>query len=241
MTPKKFATYVRLKTGTNSTTFPDASILAFMEVRQDEIAQAILKADEDILLIPQTVNLVADQREYPFPTDIISRIKRVEAKLDGTNWLKLDEFDLTQHDKPTDETNITYNFANLEGECAFDLMRRSLVIYSGTIIDVTEGLKLWLDTWPTAITDLTSTTEMNIDPSDTTHGIPRALHKIWATGVIIDYKSSRQKPIPLTEREQSYEFDLNKAIETLKHGNMDREVIGDLPPASERGNDGEDY
>lgn len=240
MTPKKFATYVRLKTGTNSTTFPDASILAFMEVRQDEIAQAILKADEDILLIPQTVNLVADQREYPFPTDIISRIKRVEAKLDGTNWLKLDEFDLTQHDKPTDETNITYNFSNEEGNCAFDLMRRSLVIYSGTIIDVTGGLKLWLDTWPTPITDLTSTTEMNIDPSDTTHGIPRALHKIWATGVIIDFKSSRQKPIPLTEREQSYEFDLNKAIETLKHGNMDREVIGDLPPASERYNDGSD-
>ena len=241
MTPAEFTTLVRLKSRTNSTTFPSSDILTLMNTRMDEIAAAILKTDEDILLIPQTIDLEADQRDYPFPSDILSRIKRVEAKLDGTNWLKLNEIDLTDHDKPTNETNITYYFSNEEGNCFFDLLRKSIYIFSGTITDVTGGLKLWCDTWPTAITDLTSTTDMSVDPSTTTHGIPRAMHEIWARGVIIDWKQSREKPIPLNDNELKYEMDLQKAIETLKHGNLDREVTGDLPPEEDRGNEGAEY
>ena len=214
-----------------------------MRQRQDEIAQDIMKLDEDLLLIPQTTDLVASttQRDYPFPADILSRIKRVEAKLDGTNWLKLSEMDITQHSKPTDETNITYYFSNEEGKCFYDLLRKSIFIYSGTISAVTGGLKLWCSTWPTAITSLAGTTDMSVDPSTTTHGIPRAMHEIWARGVIIDWKQSREKPIALNEKELSYEKDLQKTIETLKHGNMDREVIGYLPPAADRGDDGSNF
>ncbi len=243
MTAVQFAEYIRLKTRTNSTTFTNEDIIILMRQRQDEIAQAILRVDEDILLIPQTTDLVssATQRDYPFPADILSRIKRVEAKLDGTNWLKLSEMDITQHSKPTDETNITYYFANLEGQCFYDLLRKSIFIYSGTISAVTGGLKLWCNTWPTAISDLGGTNDLSLDPSTTTHGIPRAMHEIWARGVIIDWKQSREKPIALNERELSYEKDLQKTIETLKHGNLDREVIGYLPPASDRGNDGADF
>lgn len=242
MTPAEFATHVRFMTRTNSTTFTDASILALMKIRQDEIAKAILKADEDILLIPQYANLVADQREYPLPSDILSKIKRVEAKLDETNWLVLDEFDMPVHRKPiSSETEITYNFSNEEGNCFFDILRKAIKIYSGTITDVTDGLGVWCNTWPTAITDLTSTTAMEVDPSTTTHGIPREMHEIWARGVIIDFKGSRDKPIPLTEKELKYEFDKEAAIESLRNANLDREVIGRLPSASSRGNDGSDY
>ena len=95
MTPVEFAYHVRFMTRTNSTTFTDAEILALMKIRQDEIAKAILEADEDILLIPQYTSLVADQREYPLPQDMLSSIKRVEAKLDGTNFIKLNELDVT--------------------------------------------------------------------------------------------------------------------------------------------------
>lgn len=242
MTPAEFTTHVRYMTRTTSATLTDANLKALMKVRQDEIARAILRADEDILLIPQTANLVADQREYPFPTDMIARIKRVEAKLDGTNWIKLEEIDVTDISKPTHtEANITNYYSNLEGEAFYDIRRKSIYIFSGTITAVTTGLKLLVSTYPTAITDLTSTTDMSEDPSDTTHGVPRALHELWARGVIIDFKSSREKPIPLSERELSYQLDLDKAIETLKHGNLDREVIGQLPAASDRGNDGYDY
>lgn len=233
MTPVQFAAYVRFKCRCNSTTFPDADIIVLMRQRQDQIAHAILEVDEDILLIPQTVDLVASSitaREYPLPTDILSRIKRVEAKLDGTNWIKLIELDITKIKTPiTTEADITYAFSNTYGEAFYDILRKSIYIYSGTITAGTNTLKTWVDTYPTAITDLTSTTEMNIDPSTSTHGVPRPMHKIWADGVVIDYKSSREKPIPLTERELSWESDLQKAIKTLKHGNLDREVIGSVP------------
>lgn len=251
MTPAKFAAYVRWKTRTNSTTFSDTELLASMEVQQDEIAKAILKADEDILLIPQTDDLVASSitaREYPLPSDILSRIKRVEAQLNGTDWIPLTEIDITQIGKPiSTETNITDIFNNSQmskgnpNGARFDIRRKSIFIYSGTITATTDGLRVFCMTWPTPITDLTSVTDMNIDPSTTTHGIPRAMHEIWAKGVIIDYKESREKPIPLSESESRYEIDLRKAVETLRHGNLDREIMGGLPPASERGNDGEDY
>ncbi len=247
-TPAKFATYVRYKTRTTSVTFPSAEMLSYMEFRQDEVAKAILKADEDILLIPQTCDLVADQREYPYPTDMLARKKRVEAKFDGTNWVPLSEIDITQINVPiATEANITAVFNSFQvaknnpNGARFDILRKAVHIYSGTISAVTAGLRLYVKTYPATITSLAGNTDMSEDPSDTTHGIPRAMHEIWARGVIIDYKSSKEKPIPLSEGELKYEFDLQKAIETLKHGNLDREVIGELPPPSDRGNDGFDY
>jgi hypothetical protein len=210
-----------------------------MAQRQDELAQDILKTDEDILLIPQYTSLVAGQREYAEPADMLSRIKRVEAKLDGTNWIKLDELDITELNYPIVlEADITKYFTNTEGGASFDIMRKAIKIYSGTITTVTDGLRLWINTFPTPISDLTSITDMSIDPSTTTHGIPRELHEIWSRGVVIDFKSSREKPIPLTERELKYDIDKKTALDTLKHGNLDREIIGLLPPASDRGDDG---
>jgi len=245
MTPVEFAYHVRFMTKTTSGTFTDAQILALMKLRQDEIALAILDVDEDILLIPQYTNLVPSSitaREYPQPPDILSRIKRVEAKLDGTNYIVLNEFDVTSYRKSiSTEASIIANFSNLEGGAFFDIIRKSIFIYSGTLTAVTDGLKILVNTYPAAITDLALASDLSQDPSTTTHGIPRAMHEIWARGVIIDYKSSREKPIPLSERELSYEKDLGKKIKALKHGNLDREVIGELPDASDRGNDGFDY
>ena len=238
MTPAELASYVRLKTRTNSDTLTDANIITLLDARIDFIAQRILEADEDIFLVPQTTNLKAGQREYSFPSDVLSRIKRVEAKLDETNFLVLGEFDYPTYRKPTDESNITNEFANLEGECFFKIMRKSIIIYSGTITDVTDGLKIWCKTWPAHISDLSSTTDMSADPSTTTHGIPRACHQLLADGVVIDWKESREKPIPLSERELAYELRVRQAIDTLRRGNLDREVIGHLPGSGKVWDDG---
>jgi len=248
MTPAELAVLVRYKTRTNATVFTDAQILPLLNQRIDEIAQDVLKADEDFFLVPQTDDLVANQREYPQPSDILSRIKRTEAKLGGTDWVPLTEIDITKINSPISlEAEITAVFNNLQvsrenpAGARFDIIRKSVYILSGTIIDVTDGLKIWCMTWPAHVTDLTSTTDLSVDPSTTTHAIPRAMHKSLVTGVVIDFKESKEKPIPLNETELAYRVDKEKAIETLKHGNLEREVFGYLPGQSDRGNEGQDF
>lgn len=230
MTPAKLADYVHYKTRTNSTTLTNADLITIANVVKDRLVMEALEADEDLFLVPTTLDLVADQREYPLHSDILSRIKRVEAKLDGSDFIKLYEFDLTDHSDPlSTEADITAHFGNTEGDAFFDIMRKSIWIYSGTITDVTDGLKIWLNTFPSDLTSMVSTTDMSVDPSTTTHGIPRELHYVLAMGMIIEYKESREKPIPLTESEQNYEHEVNKAISKLKRGNYDREVLGSVP------------
>ena len=102
-------------------------------------------------------------------------------------------------------------------------------------------LKILVNTWLEPVGDLSATNDMSQDPSTTTHGIPRELHEIWARGVIIDWKSSREKPIPLSEKEQVYGIDLVKAINSLKPQNLDRNFTFQLPSASTIGNNGFDY
>ena len=245
MKATEFATHVRYMTRTSSTTFTDAQIIALMKIRQDEIARAILKADEDILLIPQEADLVEDQREYAFPTDMIANMSRASAQFNGTDWIPLEEIDIKQINFPVvTEANIVARFNSLQASksnpygARFDIRRKSLYLYSGAISDVTDGLKVYVSTYPGPITDLSGTTDMSVDPSTTTHGIPRALHEAWARGVTIDYKESREKPIPLSETELNYKDDLDKSIETLRHGNLDRQVIGELPSSSELWADG---
>jgi hypothetical protein len=232
---------VRYMTRTNSTTFIDADILALMKIRQDEIAKAILKTDDDILLIPQTTSLVANQREYAFPEDILLKIKRVEAKLNGTDWVKLSQKDITEFTWAITETNITDHFSNYDGYAFYDLSRKAIYLLSGTVSVAADGLKIWVNTYPTAISDLSSNQDMSVDPTTTTHGIPREMHEIWARGVIIDYKGSREKPIPLTEKELKYETDKIEAINSLCNQDMDKEITGKLPPSSTRGDNGYNY
>lgn len=237
MTPAKLASYVRLKTRTNTSTLSNADLITLANKVKDDLVLAALDADEDIFLLPTYLNLVANQREYPVHSDILSRIKRVEAKLDASNYIKLYEFDLPQHQYSiSTEADIVAHFNNQEGGAFYDIMRKSIWIYSGTITAVTDGLKIWLNTFPLDLSSMTSTTDMSEDPTTTTHGIPRELHNVLATGVIIEYKESREKPIPLNEREQNYSNDVKKAIQSLKRGNYDREVIGLIPV-----NDGSQY
>lgn len=237
MTPVALASYVRYRTRTNSTTLTDSELIILANQVKDRLVLQALEADEDLFLVPTYLNLVANQREYPLHTDMLSRIKRVEAKLDGTNFVKLYEFDLPEHKYPiSTETDITAHFDNQEGTAFYDIMRNSIWIYSGTITNVTSGLRIWLNTIVPDITSMVATVDMSIDPTNTTHGIPRALHHVLADGMIIDWKESRDKPIPLSQSEQAYEMHVRRAISSLKRANYDRVIVGLVPE-----DDGQDY
>ena len=243
MTFAEMTAYIRLKTRTSSTTLTNADLLILYNVVKNNVCQRALEVDEDIFEVPTYMNLVssATQREYPLSANLLSRISRVEAALDGTNYIKLEEIDLQDIHVPiTTEANITKYFTNTEGEAFYDISRNAITIYSGTITAGTNTLRIWQNTWPADATDMTSSTDASVDPSTTTHGTPKALHMVICKGVIIEWKESKEKPIPLTERELKWEFDLQQAIMTMKKANYDRQVIGSVPTGTYnmRGEDG---
>lgn len=236
MTFAKFATLVRYYTKTNSTTFTDTEILNLANIIKDDMAVEIGKrVGEDYFGMRFLRDLVEDQREYELPAEIMSRLKYVEAKLDGSNWEKLNETDLIQYQGTTDESTIRNLFADRDP--AFDLWDKSLLIFSGdAIIDVTDGLKLWAIIYPADFTDLSSTNDMSTNPTTTSHGFPREFHHLLATAVSIAYKQSQTRPIPLSAKEQRYEQDFNDKIDSLKGANEDRNFVATVPQ-----NDGSDY
>lgn len=234
MTLTQFVNYIRYHTKTNSTTFPDADILALANPIKDDLAKEILRANEDIFGMEYLRDLVAGQREYSLPNELLNQIKYVEAKLDGTNWKKLTETDLSQYGYPTDETNIRYYYS---GKYNFDIFRNSLWILNGdAIISVVEGLKLWAIQFPEDLTTLSGSTDMSVPTSNITVAMPKVSHEIWARKIIIAYKESKEKPIPLTEREQIVDKDLTLMLNSLRGLNLDRAVQATIPK-----DDGQNY
>lgn len=241
MTGTNLAALVRNYTRTNSTTFPDSEIVLLGNVVKDDIAKEIVKVDEDYGAVPATRDLVASStsdptlREYSLPEDIMKML-RVEAKFNGTDWVKLIELNLAQYKRATDEATITSLFSNNPASesdrgAQYDIFRGSLVIYSGTISAVTAGLKLLFIEFPADIAtdDLSGTSDLSLPPTTTSWQIPRQFHELWARRISILWKSNREKPIPLTERELSYERDFRKALSSITNPNQDRDNLGILP------------
>lgn len=232
----KFATLVRYYTKTNSTTFTDADILILANIFKDDISGLIAKeVGEDYFGLRFERNLIAGQREYDLPAELMSRLKYVQAKLDGTNWEKLNETDLSTYSKALDEDTIQLTYSEKDAE--FDLWDQGIYVLSGdAIIDVTDGLKIWAIVFPSDFPNLTSTEDMSTNPDDYSHGFPRQFHELLARRVSIAYKSSKDRPIPLSEKEKLYEMDLLLQVQTMKDANLDRSVKPSAPV-----NDGSDY
>lgn len=238
MTSTQFAAYIRLKTQTDSNTLTDADILTLANVVKDDIAKEVLKSDEDYFGMFLYRDLEDDRRKYLIndtDTDLLSKIKYFEAKLDGSNWERLTPSDINTLKFTSDEETILSEMANLDP--VYLTFGGEIIIFSDSaIIDVTRGLKMWAILYPADLSALNGSTDMSKMPSSTTFGMPRQLHKVWADKVIIEWKGSKKKPIPLTEREKNWEYDLEKAINSLKSINLDEEVIPTVPY-----DDGQDY
>lgn len=235
MTGTEFAGYIRNSTRTNSVTFPDADIVLLANVIKDDIAKEIVKNDEDYFGIPAIRNLVASGtditlREYSLPEDCLGMI-RVQAMFNAVDWVKLEELNLAQYKKPVSEIDITNKFSNDPKNCFYDILRQSVWLYSGTIIDVTDGLELFYNAYPANIivSDLSSDIDLSIPPTSTTFSLPRQMHELWARRVGINWKANREKPVPLTAFEQMFDRDMTRALQSLTNSNQDREILGSIP------------
>ena len=207
MTGQKFTNYVRKLAGANSNTFPDADILLFANAEKDEIAYKLLKASEDVFLTPQTTNLEADTREYPLPENILNKIKKVEALFDGSTWIPVHEMDQSQFRGTSDEATIVSYFNNQEADrgnpygARYDIRRKAIYLYSGTITAVTSGLKVHTEEYPADLVTAQlsdDADDLSKDPSTTTYGLPKEFHQIWAKMTAKAWKEAKEKPIPET-------------------------------------------
>lgn len=232
----EFASLVRYYTKTDSTTFTDANIVLLANTFKDRMADEILSVNEDYFGLEELADLEVNEREYPLPADCIG-LKLVEAKLDGTNWKRLDEADYNLETFTTDEAAIVAAFANRNP--AYELFRGSLWILSdAAIAAVTDGLKIHCFVYPAKFTtaNLSSSTEMSAHPTVTSFGWPRQFHELLARRVAIAYKQNRDKPLALNDFERNFAQDFAMALESIRNVNLDRSVRATTPA-----DNGEDY
>lgn len=218
-----FAKYIRKRTRTDQYTFPDDDIKAYANAKKDEIAEAILKADEDYFGIFGYRNLEAGKRNYSFEQEYLNHLKRVEVKLtDDSDYVVCDEYDMNTLRIPSDSAGIT-NYMKNKTKPGFDIFGGELIILSGNdIVDVTEGLKLTYFIYPQDIDSLTDTRDLSLPKNAINFGLPKAFHILLADMVVKLYKEDQEKPIPLDDTDKSVQRRFDVAIAGLRSQNLDR-------------------
>jgi hypothetical protein len=228
MTYAQFATYVRWKTRTDATTFTNAEILALANLYKDEIAKEIIKSDESYFGYEIYRDLEVNVRNYRFDDDMLGQMQYLEGKLDGTNYKRLGEYNLNTLGITTSESDILAAMAGKDP--GFIIFGGEIIILSDTaIIAVADGLRMWAMLYPADFTSMTATTDISARPTTTSDGFPRQFHELLARRVIIEYKQSQDKPIPLTDTELNYDNDLSTAISSIKSQNKDRVTVPSTP------------
>lgn len=122
-----------------------------------------------------TTDLVADQQEYVFPSDIL-KFKRAEISYDGVTWRRLKLIDINNKPGQTNTATISNEISRDEPEV--DIMDNSLFIYPTPTGAVSGGLKIWYEK---EVTDLSEDTD---EPN-----LIEAYHPGLAYGAAIDYFS----------------------------------------------------
>ena len=232
MTAADLNTLINFKCGTNDTTFPLEEKLALVNIFIKEIASKIEEKNAGYFLIPSTFDLVADQREYAIGDDLLNSIQKVEFKFTATAT-RYQATALKDYKGSEDESVIANDYGNGEGETYYVIRRRALFVLSGTIIDVTDGGRIWAHIFPAKLTDLTGDIDdLAKDPSTTSFGFPTQFHELLARRVSIEYKGVNK--IALNAMDGNYPNDLRDVLDAISQMDNSLEIIGNLPAANSK-------
>ena len=223
----QLAASVRLKTKTTTVTYSAADLLVDANLMKDEIAGEISSRKEEAFNIEVDDNLEAGVRMYPYRTDLMNQIVRVELMLvDGDDYILATPTKLNRNDIPMQEENIVANF-NDENPQYFIRGKHIVLLTGSAITAVTAGMKVVYKVFPTNLANLTGETDLSIDTDATALGFPREFHELWARRISIEYKDRNNKK--LSSREQKYEIDLAAAIDRFDVPVSSEEVFGCMP------------
>lgn len=202
--------YSRARTNTNSVTSPDATLFLYLNERHRQLMLAIQNAREDYSGEISTTDLIAGQQEYPLPDESM-KIKRVEAKFDGTNWTPCPEFDNNERkDRASDEATVAQDFASSSPRV--DLFDKSLFLFPIPSQDVTDGLKLWHFRRPQ---DIAVT---NVSPE-----APKEYHMYLVDLITLDIDTSRGR-LSIVQNEEATEEILKNAMKKMNPRDFGKDV-----------------
>ncbi len=227
----------RAKSKTNTTTFSNIHMLLYFKAILPQFQDDIEKANEDYMGSIETRDLRATgtgvytfegaeypTREYNLPNDMIPRIKFVQAKLNGVDWIRLKEYDMNEIKIPFKEEYIKETFNNLYGVAGYEIFRGSLFLLTGEIEnDVTDGLELFAYSY-TQIPDTLPEAKSDADVDLSMYGIPESMQELFAIALSKEWKNNLEVPVPLTEQEQLFPIVYKEKLRGLKKLNRDKEL-----------------
>lgn len=228
-----FARTARSLTRQNSTTFPDQLMVDFVNLAKSEIEGRIVSADGGYLEMTAYADMVAGQRVYELPSDILNRVVKVEVKMDGENYYPMNEIDFNMIRFPISDEAAIMSYSSAY-PVRYSLYRGSLYIWSGiTIPAVSQGLMLYYNVsshdWVTG--DLSQPVDISIDPTPTSVGLPTEFHPVLLYMLTRKFKLTRDNPIALDAEEQTLALQamLDDALANYQNANRDRIEQGELP------------
>jgi hypothetical protein len=124
-------------------------------------------------------DLVKDQQDYALPSSTL-KIKRVETKMDGSNYQKAQPIDINEISEDTSTSTIDDEFN--ESEPFYDMRARSIFLYPIPDENVTDGIKIWIQR------------KVNLfSASDTTKtpGFDRQFHRMLSIGASYDWAAKK--------------------------------------------------
>lgn len=226
MNSTQLAALIRKKTGTNSVTFTDADMLVYVNMAKDELAGEIQKVRRSIWNIPMLDDLVADRREYGFPSDILNSIVSLELKFSSSgDYVLAESIRRSNFNDALQESKIVAEYSNDTPK--YFIRRQAIYILSGSIVSVTDGISLVANVFPADLADMTGTTDLAVDPTTTSHGFPREFHELLARRVSIEYKSNTPGK-KLNRKELEYGKDLEIALDKFSIVDASEEIIGGI-------------
>lgn len=168
--------FARFLTNTDLDSYTDDELNAAINRYNRVFANKIIEAMDgwDFKGEIATTNLVANQQEYIFPSDIL-KFKRAEVSYDeGVTWRRLEIFDINKRRRPTDATTVNQEFHKTDP--AVDVYDQSLFLYPIPTANSTSGLKIWYEK---KVDDLSNDTD---EPE-----FLEAYHPGLAHGAAVDY------------------------------------------------------
>lgn len=259
MTRSALYTKILSYTKQNPLTLTTATLLPMVNDAKNEISALISGRDikGNYFIIPSTDNLIAGQREYAWPDDVLNHLYSIEVAFSNT----LDQFgqlpyvqafpdDFRRLGLARTEGNIQANYTNGGGSLIgqqygqigkvvgprYELQRRSIYLLSGAIdattlgaSTITAGFRVRYRQYPLDLPDLSdNTTDMSIDPTTTSFGIPKQFHELLARRVSLEWKGNNPGAVPISPIEAKYDTDLEDMLSLIEMNDMSDEIFGRL-------------